>query len=901
MSKALAAKTSKGEGTKQAQKHPAEVARQPVPTSPGGTVLAIQRSAGNHAVNQLLGHGFRTMPPTSGLLQRKCACGNNTIVGGECEECGKKQRLGLQTKLKVNEPGDIYEQEADRIADQVMAAPAHPAVSTAPPRIQRFSGQSNGQMDAAPTSVDRVLSSPGRPLEPALRQDMEQRFGYDFSRVRVHSDTAAEQSAREMNANAYTVGDNIVFGAGVFTPGTYLGRQLIAHELTHVVQQRGGGELRIQRSFAGCQTLLTNPGVVGLLSGIRVHSIIGQHFRQTVAGARGVAIPGAYASPLRTQGLCGEETKVIDPQEIGGMDPRAGAGIPDLARITPGGILQVAEVKPAAVPCLVDGEEQLLRYIDHGNAREEAQTAWRASLGVKVVSPMLESTYPPPSFSVAVPGVASAELRTAWCTPGLLAYTVKASGQQAPERVPEESPVFDAVRVLIILGMLGDAAKRAGLGDLLAGGGKKAFARAFIYAELATAVLLISTGKAEAKLGPGESSLETLAKAMEQEGTKMPPNLKALIEKDPELKALVDKAVSSGNGQAVNEELNKKISEIIDQNLDKFSREELKILLSATAASKQINPSADVTVEKLKKTIERIKAGETTKAGEGKSSGKGGGDVPSTVPESPTAEPPGKPAPSTLSDDLRKRLAADKAANAIMEELAVGRGGVKMDAAFVEELLAATKNAKPPLTEAEAAELAAVVKTKKGMTPAEILESVHKGIAERRPAAPYAPAGATPPGGGPMPTPPPTTPTPTTQIPFPSPGAMTEALGAAERVVAEKKAAAKAREFLKNPKLYDHILNDQIEGTFDVPKNVKVGAELSARVVGRANGTLFTGAVILVVTGPVTGSPDEWWATTKPAPMYRADGSKAMVLPSISFKARIVKGARAGAVVGATK
>jgi hypothetical protein len=130
---------------------------------------------------------------------------------------------------------------------------------------------------------------------------------------------------------------------------------------------------------------------------------------------------------------------------------------------------------------------------------------------------------------------------------------------------------------------------------------------------------------------------------------------------------------------------------------------------------------------------------------------------------------------------------------------------------------------------------------------------------------------------------------------------MTEALGAAERVVAEKKAAAKAREFLKNPKLYDHILNDQIEGTFDVPKNVKVGAELSARVVGRANGTLFTGAVILVVTGPVTGSPDEWWATTKPAPMYRADGSKAMVLPSISFKARIVKGARAGAVVGATK
>jgi len=162
------------------------------------------------------------------------------MAGGECAECSKQKRLGLQTKLKVNEPGDIYEREADRIADQVMAAPAHHAVSRAPPRIQRYSGQSNGQMDAAPASVDLALVSPGRPLEPALRQDMEQRFGYDFSGVRVHSSTAAEQSARDVSANAYTVGHDIVFGAGRFTPGTHAGRDLLAHELGHVVQQRDG-------------------------------------------------------------------------------------------------------------------------------------------------------------------------------------------------------------------------------------------------------------------------------------------------------------------------------------------------------------------------------------------------------------------------------------------------------------------------------------------------------------------------------------------------------------------------------------------------------------------------------------------------------------------------------------
>ena len=148
----------------------------------------------------------------------------------------------------VNTPGDVYEQEADRVADQVLAAPAHPAVSGAPPRIQRFSGQSNGQMDAAPASVDQALASPGRPLEPALRQDMEQRFGHDFSRVRVHSGAAAEQSARDVNAHAYTVGHNIVFGAGRFAPGTHEGRRLIAHELTHVVQQSGADGIRVGQS-----------------------------------------------------------------------------------------------------------------------------------------------------------------------------------------------------------------------------------------------------------------------------------------------------------------------------------------------------------------------------------------------------------------------------------------------------------------------------------------------------------------------------------------------------------------------------------------------------------------------------------------------------------------------------
>ena len=74
-----------------------------------------------------------------GFLQRKCACGNHMIAGSECEECSKTKSFALQTRLKVNEPGDIYEQEADLIADRVMTTPVPGAARAVPPRIQRFS------------------------------------------------------------------------------------------------------------------------------------------------------------------------------------------------------------------------------------------------------------------------------------------------------------------------------------------------------------------------------------------------------------------------------------------------------------------------------------------------------------------------------------------------------------------------------------------------------------------------------------------------------------------------------------------------------------------------------------------------------------------------------------------
>jgi len=166
-----------------------------------------------------------------------CAC------GGGCPRCLNK--YPLQAKLEVSLPGDSLEQEADRVAEQVLRMPqpelpdnaeAHESTGL---RLSRYSsGTSAHSSLGVPPIVHDVVRSPGEPLDPATRAFMEPRFGQDFSRVRVHSGAAAEQSAQDVNAKAYTVGHSIVFGDGRYAPATTEGRRLIAHELAHVVQNR---------------------------------------------------------------------------------------------------------------------------------------------------------------------------------------------------------------------------------------------------------------------------------------------------------------------------------------------------------------------------------------------------------------------------------------------------------------------------------------------------------------------------------------------------------------------------------------------------------------------------------------------------------------------------------------
>ncbi len=196
----------------------------------------------------------------------------------------------LQAKLRIGQPGDVYEKEADRVSDQVMRMPEPQKVSDNNFHIQRAcpgceekelnrqpikeeeeeklqkqtiakeddeklrmqpeeeeekNVQAKGDLGSVPEAHPQIenqiqsMKGGGHPLSEGERAFFEPRFGYDFSGVRVHTDSNATESAQSVNAQAYTVGRDIVFGKEKYSPGSSDGKKLLAHELTHIIQQNG--------------------------------------------------------------------------------------------------------------------------------------------------------------------------------------------------------------------------------------------------------------------------------------------------------------------------------------------------------------------------------------------------------------------------------------------------------------------------------------------------------------------------------------------------------------------------------------------------------------------------------------------------------------------------------------
>jgi polyhydroxyalkanoate synthesis regulator phasin len=185
---------------------------------------------------------------------------------------------GIQAKLVVGQPGDMYEREADRVADEVMRVPepeiqrqeeeeqeeeillTKPLVDQITPLVQRqVEEEEEEEMLQAKSRADatsdvtndlesqiNAIKGGGRPLAESERAFFEPRFGYDFSRVRVHADAESDRVNQSLNARAFTRSRDIFFRQGTYSPRSRQGRELLAHELTHVLQQSMGNLRRLE-------------------------------------------------------------------------------------------------------------------------------------------------------------------------------------------------------------------------------------------------------------------------------------------------------------------------------------------------------------------------------------------------------------------------------------------------------------------------------------------------------------------------------------------------------------------------------------------------------------------------------------------------------------------------------
>lgn len=224
---------------------------------PGGDAAgsAMQKSCATSFFQRNLGNSYMQSVNTphgggSPTIQRKCNC------GGSCESCaGKEDEAGkIQTKLAIGAPDDVYEQEADRVAEQVMKM-SEPSLLSGDNaagnsmNIQRIS-ESSGSAGIPGEGID-IDQNGGETISFATRRFMEPRFDADFGGVRLHTDENAHKTAAQIQARAFTYGNHIWLGSGESEHD----RGLMAHELTHVVQQ--GASPRVQAARLPCTSRKT--------------------------------------------------------------------------------------------------------------------------------------------------------------------------------------------------------------------------------------------------------------------------------------------------------------------------------------------------------------------------------------------------------------------------------------------------------------------------------------------------------------------------------------------------------------------------------------------------------------------------------------------------------------------
>ncbi|PSQ16495.1 hypothetical protein BRD00_10920 [Halobacteriales archaeon QS_8_69_26] len=206
-------------------------------------VERLHSSAGNQAVQRAVedaGAGLRAGPAS--VRSGSAAGGASTRAASDGNPGG----------IPMGSPDSSYEREADAVAKGVLEgglSPPRPSRLSAS-RVQRETGDGGDDRSHAPPSVAETVSSSGQPLDREVRSSMESTLGEDFGSVRVHTGPQAARSASEIGARAYAVGNDVAFDSGEYAPETPGGREVLAHELTHVAQQ-DGGDLAVQAMEGG--------------------------------------------------------------------------------------------------------------------------------------------------------------------------------------------------------------------------------------------------------------------------------------------------------------------------------------------------------------------------------------------------------------------------------------------------------------------------------------------------------------------------------------------------------------------------------------------------------------------------------------------------------------------------
>jgi Domain of unknown function (DUF4157) len=585
-----------------------------------------------------------------------------------------------------------------------------------------------------PPIVGDVLRGSGDRLDGATRSGMEAHFGADFSDVRVHTDVRAARSARAIDALAYTVGRDVVFAQGRYAPGSDTGQRLIAHELAHVVQQRGTtpaldrlaldgpGESAAEHEAQAAAASIVTGGQAGPIRAWGGGTI--QRDRGSPAGGCGLCFGGNLGDVGTLAHQRVEETFTaayggflmteLELRAIG-LAPSPGDenGVLDLAHLSGPGKISIGEIKPANAGGLLEADRDLLWY----ELQLERRGFTVDRLMLQTPGPLLVGAVPFPTRAppdclqfqslFCDPPVTPGGIYLYWCSPDfkeLIATCDCTDGPRVTDKVkekaketektdtdtqtdkkpqdkpkgvddgekddeqedgekdddkPEDEPgkviplfprpkpvppeVLVPIAAAIALFLAAQVAKknpyvRAGLAVLL--------------------VVALAEGRAEASPGLDEGDP---IEALFGKGSALPPELKEMVEADPKLKQLVTDGAKTGDFTAAQEDASRQAMQVVNDNLDQFTDEELAQMFAVTESATTVAPSLAPTAAGLKKALEAHRAAKAA-GGSGQSPGGDPGKTAGGGGKTDAADPTAKADPaSTLPPDVSARLAGESA------------------------------------------------------------------------------------------------------------------------------------------------------------------------------------------------------------------------------------------------